>query len=570
MPDPQQPVLACIALGANLGDREATLRAALAALAESGAVRVLRTSALHETDAVTLPGAPSQPAYLNAAAVIETTLDPEPLLDLLLEIERALGRDRAGAARWTARTIDLDLLLYADRVIDAPGLRVPHPRLHERRFVLAPLAEVAPDWINPERGVTVRAMHRALDAPGAARRSPALVGVAALGLLVGGAGAIAQGGPVRDPDAVREPDGGRILAPAEALARMQAAYLAGPVGEHIELVARSSGVVQRDRITLRMAPETIRIDFDGLTAQATESGLTIAHETSGRAHTIDASPGESRFALLERALPPLPLPELTIARRGAEATALGALCRDLRWFSATPMDGLLLVEGVGPECSASIALDRTTWRLASATLRGRGAGGPISVEIRVEPFDPGAPDVWMLDAATLTPVASLADLAPRSGDIAIGDAAPDLLLLTRNAMPWRLTDAIGDGGAVLILFREDTPGAREALEAARQIGGAHPGVGVALGVVLPATGVEPLARLADLARDWGDDLHWTVSADTTLGRFAPDSVGVLVAIDGAGVVRLVEPIENRAGDGESLARRVRDALGLEAGATDSQ
>ncbi|MFG0274597.1 MAG: 2-amino-4-hydroxy-6-hydroxymethyldihydropteridine diphosphokinase, partial [Phycisphaerales bacterium] len=333
MPDPQQPVHACIALGANLGDRDATIHRALDAIGRTPGVRVLRVSALHQTDAVTLPGAPAQPAYRNGAAVIETTLDAGDLLESLLSIERALGRDRTGADRWSARTIDLDLLFYADRIIDEPGLRVPHPRLHERRFVLAPLAEVAPDWRHPERNQTVRAMLQALDRSRPVRRSPALAVITAIGLLAGAHGVFAQGGPVREPDATREPDGGDIVSPATALAQVRDAYLAGPVGERIELVARSSGQVQRDRLTLRMAAGAIRIDLDGLTAQVTDDAITIAHATSGRAHRVDGAPQEDRFALLERALPPLPLPQLTIARRGAGATARGALCRDHRGVS---------------------------------------------------------------------------------------------------------------------------------------------------------------------------------------------------------------------------------------------
>lgn len=151
-------VRACVGLGANLGDRSATVARAIAMLGDEPGVRVEAVSSLHETDAVTLDGAGGQPRYLNGAAVVETTLSARELLAALLRIERPLGREREREGRWGARTIDLDLLLYGDAVIEEGGLRVPHPRMHERAFVLAPLAEVAPEAVHPVRGETVREM----------------------------------------------------------------------------------------------------------------------------------------------------------------------------------------------------------------------------------------------------------------------------------------------------------------------------------------------------------------------------------------------------------------------------
>ncbi len=135
---------AYIGLGSNLGDREAALRAALALLGED----VVAVSSFHETDPV---GYLDQPRFLNAAAALETELEPRPLLERLLEVERELGRTRDGP-RFGPRTIDLDLLLYADRIVDEPGLVVPHPRLAERRFVLEPLAELDPELGVPGLG----------------------------------------------------------------------------------------------------------------------------------------------------------------------------------------------------------------------------------------------------------------------------------------------------------------------------------------------------------------------------------------------------------------------------------
>jgi 2-amino-4-hydroxy-6-hydroxymethyldihydropteridine diphosphokinase len=139
---------AYVGLGANLGDREGALRAALAALAATDGIDVIATSTFRETDPVDYL---DQPRFLNGAAALDTTLAPRELLDALLEIERSLGRTREGP-RFGPRTIDLDLLLYGDESLDEPGLTVPHPRLHVRAFALEPLAELAPGLVVPGHG----------------------------------------------------------------------------------------------------------------------------------------------------------------------------------------------------------------------------------------------------------------------------------------------------------------------------------------------------------------------------------------------------------------------------------
>ncbi|MEN3341323.1 MAG: 2-amino-4-hydroxy-6-hydroxymethyldihydropteridine diphosphokinase [Actinomycetota bacterium] len=145
---------AYVGLGSNLGDREATLLAALEELDAHPAVEVAAVSTLMDTEPV---GYLDQPRFLNGVAALETELSPRALLDLLLEVERRLGRRREGAPRQGPRTLDLDLLLYGEREIREPGLRIPHPRLQERLFVLRPLAELAPGLEVPGKG-TVEAL----------------------------------------------------------------------------------------------------------------------------------------------------------------------------------------------------------------------------------------------------------------------------------------------------------------------------------------------------------------------------------------------------------------------------
>ena len=140
---------AYVGLGANLGPREITLQRAVNLLGAEEGIELVEQSTLRETEPV---GVVDQPTFLNGVVALDTTLSARELLDALLRVESELGRVREEGERWGPRTIDLDLLVYGAEVVDEPGLRVPHPRLHERRFALEPLAELAPDLVVPGRG----------------------------------------------------------------------------------------------------------------------------------------------------------------------------------------------------------------------------------------------------------------------------------------------------------------------------------------------------------------------------------------------------------------------------------
>lgn len=200
-------IRAYLAVGSNLGDRRATILGAIDELARVEGIAIVAVSTLIETEPVEMavgedsgmlhPGerpditgdAASKPAdrvpvaetassppapgrrpgapglFLNGAVVIDTTLAPHVLLETLLAVEARFGRRRAGTPRNASRTLDLDILLYGDRVIRSPNLTVPHPRMHERRFVLAPLAEVAPEMVHPLLGCRVQSLLASLDSP---------------------------------------------------------------------------------------------------------------------------------------------------------------------------------------------------------------------------------------------------------------------------------------------------------------------------------------------------------------------------------------------------------------------
>ena len=149
---------AVIGLGANLGDPVEQLRAAIDAIGRLPHMRIVAASSFYRTAPV---GFAAQPDFINAAVSIDTELEPRALLDALKSIEIAAGRERS--FKDAPRILDLDVLLYDDRVIDAPGLTIPHPRLHERAFALGPLVEIEPDAVVPGRGRAADLLARCAD-----------------------------------------------------------------------------------------------------------------------------------------------------------------------------------------------------------------------------------------------------------------------------------------------------------------------------------------------------------------------------------------------------------------------
>jgi 2-amino-4-hydroxy-6-hydroxymethyldihydropteridine diphosphokinase len=159
---PDAPIRAFVGLGGNEGDVETTLTEALWAVDALPQTTIRRQSAVYRTPAW---GRTDQPDFLNAVVELQTRMVARVLLDSLLEIEQRFGRVRRPEDRWGPRVLDLDLLLYGDEVVEEAGLSLPHPRLHERAFVLVPLAEIAPGLVVPGKGV-VKELLAAVDTAG--------------------------------------------------------------------------------------------------------------------------------------------------------------------------------------------------------------------------------------------------------------------------------------------------------------------------------------------------------------------------------------------------------------------
>ncbi len=152
-----------IALGSNLGDSLTILEDALKTLAQTPGIALESSSSWYQT----APIGPPQPDYLNGCALLKVQLTPEELLAALLEVEKQFGRVRT--QRWGPRSLDLDLLLFDRVILETPKLQIPHPRMRERAFVLVPLAEIAPDWIDPVSGKAIAQLLQGVDCSGVHR-----------------------------------------------------------------------------------------------------------------------------------------------------------------------------------------------------------------------------------------------------------------------------------------------------------------------------------------------------------------------------------------------------------------
>ncbi len=494
-------VTAAIGLGANLGDRARNIAEALRLLGETPGVERVVPGPVIETAAVAWPGGKGKDnedaggPYLNSAALVETTLPPRALLEAMHAIERRLGRDRSSETRrWGPRTIDLDLLLYGDRVIEEEGLHVPHPRMHERRFVLEPLCAIAPGIVVPTLGRSVAALlgvqiEQAYSAKAARVKGikPSLLALiaAAVGALVGGQVRVHAQQPAR-PRVVEGAGGVRAeeekLTPAGVLRRVREVYARGGGGgawaERVRMVvsdargvARGSTYVVRyarpveagDSEKLQVDLGRVRIFTDGVevvavTPSAGEVAFQRTFETGGRTNVLWA---------MRRVFPPVAMPQVAAAwlsddaieHAADEAVDLFPIIGRVMFTAVNSEDhGRVIVMRGRSQISAehpqtaevAVSVFAETGRLKDATIeypKAADAEQGVKIELRFTRLSPGDPAAWRPSIEGKRLVDSPALLEPRATVFAPGENAGRVALMDTEGKSVRISELADGGGA---------------------------------------------------------------------------------------------------------------------------
>lgn len=552
--DPRQCQLA---LGSNIGDRTATIRAAIAAIDRLENARVIAQSPIIETEAVTVEGAAPQRAYRNAAITIETTLDPAALLERLQEIERSLGRRRAEGVRWAPRTIDIDILLDGDLIMDEPGLTIPHPRMHERRFVLGPLCAISPDAVHPALRRSVRQLLSALDRPNPGVKPAAIVMLALLSALF--TPGFAQTGLAQAPPADQPADPPAELLrldPGEVFRSITDAYRAGPIAERVTVTAVSEHRQREQTATVFVdAPgKSALLELGPLRALARNGELRVTHKRRGDRYAIFPAGGRSIAAIVADSLPPIPLPELSLAFDDpADPVHLTPFPGIIEWTDAMHAPGAtkLVLIGAGPGTRVTYVVNTETWRLIAGVLTTPDSG--LHIEMTFEGIDPGDPAEWAIGTQGKSPVPTLAQLQPGDTDIGAGAPAPPMVFFTLGSKPWRL-EADHEGPIALLFFREISPAvlaARDAITTAVGAGDQPFDVQPVL-VTSRLVGIDLFERLGRTVHAYGDHVLWTASPEATIDRFTTGPA-CAVFLDADATVRAVVEI----GKGVSRADEAR-------------
>ena len=536
-----------LALGSNVGDRTAAVNTAIDAIGALNGVMVVARSSIIETDAVTLDGADPQRDYRNAVITIETALDPRTLLSALQGIELDLGRDRRDGERWAPRTIDIDILLMGERIIDEPGLTVPHPRMHERRFVLWPLCQIAPGAMHPSLGIDAAAMLANLDRPASGRSNANIAILLSALLCVGSAAPPTKAQDNADPAPPAQTDQHPAMPDADEIyQRVAAAYKDGPIAERIHISAKSAIRERAETVMVRADADsgTLLLELGPILALVREDELIITHADRPDRYAYFSGHDRTLNELIADSLPPMMFPHLALVFDDPEeAPRIAPFTGAIEWTNAIPNAAeskmvLLGRSGGGDgESSAlcSYIVDTESWRLVAGAITVPATR--LRVEMRIEPIDPGDPADWDLDTQGRIPVATLAQLQPGGVDIHPGLHVPAMSLFTIDSVPWSLEND-HEGPVAIMLFNEATPvllAARDALRAAIEANSAELPIQPML-IAEDLVGIDLFERLGETVHAWGDPVLWSVSPIATIDRFTT-APACIVLIDGEGIVR---------------------------------
>lgn len=588
-------VMACVALGSNLGDRAATLSRAVEMLRRIPGTRLEAVSGFVETAAVRVGDAEPGGPYLNGAARLATRLSAAGLHEHLQRIEAALGRVREGAARGAARTIDLDLLLYGEAEIDTPALRVPHPRMHERAFVLGPLAEVAAEAMVPGRG-RVGALWE--DVRAAMRSGPRALVIAVL--AAGLACAHGRAEACERCDAAGQPRTGadtvRAIDPGIVLGEVAGAYGAGPWAERVTVTLRHPGKPARDAdLIVRYDPGSGKVAAGGESAArpealAVEMGVLRLFASGGALMVTMTENAETVYraefpagasltpALVAGLVRPLPLVQLALVRAGGEADRLELppYLAGVRWRDAemNPKEDhpayRMRGRAAGVEGEYEMVVDAATGRLrrAAGPLRG---DGQATWEMSCVPVPVGDRARWVVETADRRRVATLAELRLRGVEVGVGQRLPFDVIGVRNGdgAGVRLADVVARHAeathVALVLWRPPSDGpegvpadraeASQALASALGAvslvvsdGGGRGGARVvSVGVVVPSGFAEPEGPRAG-----------TVPA-RPVERLVSGALAAVIVVDRGMMIRAAEAVEAEA-DPRVVAGRIAERL----------